>query len=114
MLPMDLEKKIKAVLEWNIAQKGKKPEDTVETGRRRRGKKWAVREPGEQEEDYLDKLFAKFTIKPEELPETQDLKEESPISSIIPGLNEAAKISFPSSEPKPRPRVEEFPETLFS
>lgn len=114
-LPRDLDLKIKAVLEWNVEQKTKKAEGVGkkegETDDERVGA--ASSEP--VEEDYLDKLFAKFTVKQEPRPPPPSKwKEEGALPSGIPGVDDIAKAPVPSSEPTPRRSPEEFPETLFS
>lgn len=105
MIPIALEKKIKAVLEWNVEQKNKKGE---QVGEEEEEDKEAL--PGltseAVEEDYLDKLFARFTVKQEQ-PQPQPEEENREVGPI------PFNTGRPTSDP-PRPSPQEFPESLFS
>lgn len=105
MIPIALEKKIKAVLEWNVEQKNKKGE---QVGEEEEEDKEAL--PGltseAVEEDYLDKLFARFTVKQEQ-PQPQPEEENREVGPI------PFSTGRPTSDP-PRPSPQEFPESLFS
>lgn len=111
MLPKYLDRKIKAVMEWNVEQKKMKGEQLgdgeVEDSD---GSPALTSEP--VEEDYIDKLFARFTIKPEQPPPKEILPEMGPIP-----FDSGRPAPFDRGRPTPdapRRSPQEFPDSLFS
>ncbi|MCO5571309.1 hypothetical protein L7F22_025047 [Adiantum nelumboides] len=110
MLPKGLEEKIRAVLEWNVEQKTKKIEGVGEKAEETSEERIAGLVPESGEEDYLDRLFAKFSMK-QEPPKQGPLKPTEEEASPLEFFN---KTSDSSNKPSPRPSPEEFPDTLFT
>ncbi|KAI5057855.1 hypothetical protein GOP47_0027870 [Adiantum capillus-veneris] len=110
MVPKGLEEKIRAVMEWSVEQKTKKADGVAEKGDKTDDEKVAGSILESSEEDYLDKLFAKFTVKQEQEPPPTppEKKESSPLEVALNNLGDS------STKPTPRRSPEEFPDTLFS
>lgn len=107
MVPPDLEKKIRAVMEWSLEQKNRKAEQPSEEEEEGEGKEsFQDLSAKPVEDDYISQMFAKFSIKQEQASEDGNMG----VGGFPFGRGRAPT---PSSE-RPQPSPEEFPETLFS
>ena len=107
MLPPDLEKKIRAVMEWNIQQKKKMGEpETEEMGEEGNGHvEDIVSKP--PEDDYISEMFAKFSMKAPE-------QSREDLTAGFPPMGKDRPRDQRPDTSRPAPSAEEFPESLFS
>lgn len=107
LVPPDLERKVKAVMEWSFQEKYKKEEESDDEGS---DVPQEVSAPT-ADDDYLNEMFSKFSIAQGQV--VDDHPQAASMGRMGGFFPEASKARSPSgSETRPGPT--EFPETLFS
>lgn len=115
MLPPDLEKKLKLVMEWHLQGKDKEDKKDEE-------KESEISQDlsvTATEDDHISEMFSRFNIGQEQsgsYPQDRELgryPRDSELNQKGGFPPETNKQQVPSG-PKPRPRPEDFPESLFS